>query len=682
MGFFGISAADEIMLADAASLRRRGVETERLRPVISGDEVRDWSAAPQFEALFPYDTDGLVFIESSKGAHRWLWPAKTYLGGRVTFSKKTYLEEGRPWWEWHQIALDRIRTPLTITFGEVATHNHFVLDRGGKVFNQTAPVIKLPAEASEDEHLGLLGLLNSSVACFWMKQVCFPKGGDQVGNAGARVRKTLWDERYAFNATNVAEFPLVESKPTQLATRLDALAREIASQSPAALLARAETHASTRATLNAACEAFARLRGQQIATQEELDWRCYGLYGLLPVGGDRSTYEHPAAPEVALGERAFEIVLARRMAAGTETTTWFERHGSTPTLRSLRTLARRLPPSSAVPYRLDRARPQHRPDRAPRVQAALEHAVLGFAGAGRTARLAARPAGVASLLATPGRRHATPQLTTVHQPALRCRARDADFMQIAELYADHADFDAAQLVAKLVTAKPCHFCPCCATPNPACANGRSGKTPGRCSAAKTPTPRSTDSELEVERRLRTHGYCEENRRGDSEPDKDALDRFVPPQGVPVPPKYKDFLKSDFWRLRGGLDVPKERWVSYPGCERGATAAWLSPGQAGTTCSRPPRWPAYYLEMKDNEGWEPARLHPLLAGLLELVPWLEQWHNEIDPEFGQRMGTYYRGFVTEEARALGFTLDDLRTWKPAVVAAKRGRKKAAAANENV
>lgn len=40
-----------------------------------------------------------------------------------------------------------------------------------------------------------------------------------------------------------------------------------------------------------------------------------------------------------------------------------------------------------------------------------------------------------------------------------------------------------------------------------------------------------------------------------------------------------------------------------------------------------------------------------------------------------MGTYYRGFVTEDARALGFTLDDLRAWKPAVVAAKRGRRRA-------
>jgi hypothetical protein len=33
--------------------------------------------------------------------------------------------------------------------------------------------------------------------------------------------------------------------------------------------------------------------------------------------------------------------------------------------------------------------------------------------------------------------------------------------------------------------------------------------------------------------------------------------------IPVPPKYTsaDFLKTDFWRLRGKLDVPKERWIS-------------------------------------------------------------------------------------------------------------------------
>ena len=35
-------------------------------------------------------------------------------------------------------------------------------------------------------------------------------------------------------------------------------------------------------------------------------------------------------PPLKLGQRAFEIVLARKMAAGEMQTTWFERHGSTP----------------------------------------------------------------------------------------------------------------------------------------------------------------------------------------------------------------------------------------------------------------------------------------------------------------------------------------------------------------
>lgn len=55
------------------------------------------------------------------------------LGNRATFAKLTYFQEGRPWWEWHQIALRRAIGP-TITFAFVATYNHFVLDRSGKVF--------------------------------------------------------------------------------------------------------------------------------------------------------------------------------------------------------------------------------------------------------------------------------------------------------------------------------------------------------------------------------------------------------------------------------------------------------------------------------------------------------------------------------------------------------------------
>ena len=41
--------------------------------------------------------------------------------------------------------------------------------------------------------------------------------------------------------------------------------------------------------------------------------------------------------------------------------------------------------------------------------------------------------------------------------------------------------------------------------------------------------------------------------------------------IPVPPKYdtKDFVSTTFWRLRGKLDVPKERFITYPHCNRDA-----------------------------------------------------------------------------------------------------------------
>ena len=134
----------------------------------------------------------------------------------------------------------------------------------------------------------------------------------------------------------------------------------------------------------------------------------------------------------------------------------------------------------------------------------------------------------------------------------------------------------------------------------------------------------------------------------------------------MPPKYqsKDFRGNDLWRLRGALDVPKERWVSYPGCERAADGA-LVVGWAGWDHLRQATAvAAYFLDMKDREGWPAERLKPLLAGLWELVPWLKQWHNERDARFGECMGDYYQGFVQDEARALGWTVEDLRQWRPA------------------
>ncbi|MGH8607846.1 MAG: DUF7008 domain-containing protein, partial [Gammaproteobacteria bacterium] len=143
--------------------------------------------------------------------------------------------------------------------------------------------------------------------------------------------------------------------------------------------------------------------------------------------------------------------------------------------------------------------------------------------------------------------------------------------------------------------------------------------------------------------------------------------------ISVPPKYKssDFLATTFWRLRGGCDVPKERFVSYPHCARDADGSLVIAWAGWDHLQQATALATYYLDMKDNEGWTPERLKPLLAGIQELVPWLKQWHNAYDPEHATRMGDYFASFVSDEARGLGFTLDDLRAWRPTETKRRRG-----------
>ena len=629
IGFFQDTHADEVFVQPAVFFRRAKC-LQFTRPCIRGDGTRDWATQTQEAIFFPYDER----IEQWPHVDyvpplRWLWAYRTSLWSRSVFGGSTYREAGRPWWDYHQFPTDRARAARLIDFGEITTHNHFVLDRGGNVFNRTAPVIKLPSDASEDKYLALLGLLNSSVACFWLKQVCFPKDG----------QGQMWEERFAFNATNIAEFPIAAEHPVAIARRIDSLAKELSATMPVALLAAATSGSQqlpTRATLDSARRHAASLRHQMIGWQEELDWQCYRLYQLTPRGIDGASLEFAAPPEVKLGERAFEIVLARRVSRGEATTNWFERHQSTPVTEVpshwpedyRRVVQRRIQliEHSASIRLLEQPLYKRRWSTPPWED--LERTALRDCLLDRLEDPHLWPASG----------NHPPQLTSVSRLADAVRA-DAGFMQIAELYAGHSGFDVSQVVAELVSGE---------------------------SVPILPVLRYTETGLR--KRAQWEDTWALQRREDAD---EKVGR------IPVPPKYqsKDFVKADFWRLRGGLDVPKERWVSYPGCERGADASLPITWAGWNHLQQATSLAAYYLEMKENEGWDAARLQPLLAGLLELVPWLEQWHNDIDPAYGERMGTYYRGFVSEEARALGFTLDDLRAWKPAVTGAKRGRKKA-------
>lgn len=664
------------------SWARRNASTDFTVPLVEGDAVRDYCLVSDTDALFPYTRPALTALpEIPNALTGHCWRLRTPLRARSDYGNNIE-DRGLEWWEHSMFFPERFRQMLGIAYADIATHNHFVLDRGGKVFNRTAPVIKLRPDSTEDDHLGLLGLLNSSVACFWLKQVCHNKGGQGI-NEGLKAE--AWERFYAFNSTKVADFPLTVERPLALAKELDQMAIRAVRQLPASLMGLPT--APGRETLDTARLHVACIGRQMIATQEELDWQCYRLYGLLPVDRCAADLESATPPELQLGERAFEIVLARRIAAGDETTTWFERHGSTPITE--------LPAHWPADYRAvverrialiesDRhigliERPEYKrrwntPAWQDLEQTALRHWLLDRLEHPRF---------------WPASADTPPQLTTTSRLADALRA-DAEFMQIAALYAGHADFDPARLVADLVAAEAVPLLPVQRYTN----DGLRKRAQWEATWALQRREDAIDAQVVADNADAWRGEFAAIARmsfgSDSTDEARAwIDQKLAAEikrhqderkatevgPIPVPPKYKstDFLKTDCWRLRGGLDVPKERFVSFPGAERGADGSLVIAWAGWNHLQLATALASYFVEMKDTEGWEPTRLQPLLAGLLELVPWLEQWHNELDPVFGERMGSYYRGFVSEEARALGFTLDDLRAWKPVLVTAKRGRK---------
>lgn len=605
-----------------------GLEDMYVRPLIEGDKVRDWSLDWSTEVVFPYDS--LINLVSDATILKYLWPLRTTLASRADFSNRTYAQVGRSHWEYHQIPQDRNRTQLSIAFAFVAWHNYFVFDRGGKVFNRSAPIIKLPASASENDYLALLGVLNCSTACFWMKQVT------QIKTQTTGMDSQAWQLRREFDGTKLKALPIPDGKPLSLSCRLDEFARQHSELAVSRILQRSAENGQFEQLIREAETTADHLRGQMIALQEELDWHCYQLYGVIP---DDLRYAEDDIPKIVLGQRAFEIVMARQMAKGELETTWFERHGSTPITE--------IPPHWPAAYRkvverrikvietnkdialIEKPEYKRRWDAEPweeQEQRALKNWLL-------------------DRLETPNYRKGTkdhPELTTTAQMADVASA-DTEFLQVAALYRGRPDFDVAALVAELVEAEAVPLMPILRY-----------KATG----------------------LRKREVWE--RTWDLQRQQDAGNDVGE---IPVPPKYAtaDFLKTDFWRLRGKLDVPKERWVSYPHCSTDSDPT-LVVGWAGWNHLEQATALIAYYDARKREGWDAKRLTPLLAGLDQLLPWIHQWHPEIDGEFGETAGQSFQTMLEHDAHELGLTLEDIRQWTPPEKAKKtpKGRKKKAEA----
>lgn len=624
LGIVCFTLEDDVYVLPAAAIRRWRIR--QARPMVLGDQLRDWTHAIETIAIFPYDrTFAPIDVdEEQSDLLRVMWPYRTNLSSSKMFGGVTKVDFGLKWTEYGRLTASKLRTPLTITFAFVATHNHFVLDRGGKVFKQSAPVIKLPEGATEEQHLELLGVLNSSTACFWLKQVSHGKGN---GGVNEGFRGDDWEEFFEFTGTKLQEFPLPARLPGDRGATLDALARSLAAATPDSVVTgwmSSGTGTPLTDVLNSAQADRSISRQRLIFEQEELDWETYRLYGLLD---EDLTYHGEAVDQIDLGQRAFEIALARKVEAGEEETAWFDRHGSTPICD--------LPTEWPDDYRV------------------LVKKRLALIEADRSIRLLERPEYKRRWATVPWERQLTDALESAildrledaelwrdsQGPTARSVAQLADLLrgdrillEFARALTGNAEPDLAAVIANLA---PKEAVPYLAA--------------YRYKPAGLEKFREWQAVWDLQRR------------------EDAGETVT----IPVPPKYAtaDFQKVEYWKARGKLDVPKERFVLYPGVgHEGDASAVL--GWAGW--NHRDQAVALVREILTQQalGASDDALTPMVAGLVELEPWLHQWHTDLEPEFGSSAAQAVTSQIDQLLAQLQKTRDDVTAWRPP--AATRGR----------
>ncbi|WP_034486835.1 BREX-2 system adenine-specific DNA-methyltransferase PglX [Actinomadura oligospora] len=626
------TGSDESYFAARGVWERHRVKKESIVAMVTGDVIRDWTVRDRETALFPYDSKLSPSLGDVELA-RILWPNRTLLRARRE-PAGSHEEIGLTWFEWSRWHPERFVVKLGIGMAFVASHPHFSLDRDGKVFNRSAPGIKLVPSATEDDHLGLLGILNSSVACFWLKYVSHDKGGQGV-NEGYKAHE--WERFYEFTGTNLKKLPMPPGDVRELAGKIDKLARLNLSvwRENFPIIPWREELARLRRESDVRREAA-------ISLQEELDWKVYGLYGVLR-GMTLNAVTMPTeqhVPPIELGQRAFEIVLARQIESGETSDEWFRRHGSTPITQ--------IPSHWPEEYRrvvqaridLIRKRPKdigllERPDHKRRwsdetwerkESAALRKWILDRCE---------REGGWHSI--RDGFRQ--PRTLTIAQLADQFSG-DIDMQSVAALYAsDHlgkADVPLEVVLTELIVDQ---------------------NVPYLAALRYTETGLRKRSEWEQV----WEDQREEDRTGQ------RLD-------IALPSRYasKDFKKSSYWSQRGNLDVPKERFISYPGASPGGDrtlllgwAGWDHKDQAQALVN-------IVNDRTEQAAWEVEKITPLLAGLLELMPWVHQWHGEYDSEWEGVPAEEFQAFLDEQRAKHQISERDLRDWRP--VETKRGGRK--------
>lgn len=600
-------------------------------PFVTGDVIRDWEEHTCLSVLRPFRWSDLQ-VEATPALSIALWAWRRLLEERIVSGSTSMKAAKREWFDLRRLSRSKHQTQLTLAYGEISTHNHFILCRERKLFAHTAPVIKISADATEKEYQSLLGFLNSSTYGFWGRMNFFQKGGDQVG-AGARLSKTPWQDRLQMAGNLLQQLPVpklddLRDKLLDLVIAAEETVQGMSAQAAdkvvAATLAATPTLAALREARTRSLAERTRLHAILVSLQEEMDWRVYGLFGLPTISAPSvDAVRVPVEPN----HRPFEVRLARDVATDISASEWFRVHKRAapkdvggPLADLYRQRLRILDdPEHGKQLRLLETPETKRRWSPPDDAKAFTDAVRAW---------------LLDRIETAFRDQATPELRTARQLTLEL-GRDPAVQAAHELLTEESGLDLVRLISDLVDSEGVPFL----------AGYRYAETG-------------------MEKRASWEETWRLQRMEDAGTLAPELKRLGI-KAIPVPDKYgpKDFLRH-FWGLRGKLDVPKERFITVPSGNTDEDSTPLVGWAGWDHLQVAQALSGLYQRRKAEDGWAKDRLVPLLAGIDERVPWLLQWHNEPSAAFGgMKLGEFFRDFVAGEAHSLGVAVGDLHAWTP-------------------
>lgn len=636
IGVEAVLSATSLFVIPLDCARRWRVPTRYVRPYASGESLRDWTSENSRDIIFPFSEVGSVSFKELGNFGRILWSHRTTLSkARRLHAEPWRGEEGRLG-EYTVLRRTHHIAPYRIAFPAVATHNHFILDTRGSVFGQTAPVLQLPIQASLNDYLALLAYLNSSTFCFWAKMVAQDKPRGDLS-----LMDEEWAMTFEFSPSSFSKAPVPDaaisagSTLVPLARELVALGQDWSLRRPSARTLDGILDSDPENLRHRMAEAitrFLQIEGQIRALQEQLDWAVYAAFKLCPP----ELAEHDVVTRNP-GERVCDLLYARKTLEQGSSRRYFEVHGMpNPHLVATQVLneldERRLKAIASNPWLKILEQPSYKR----RYGGILRHqdASSLITGACESWILECLEAELQE-----------PRAMSVRMLA-DILYKNSKFRAITALHAGDATLDRINSMLGELLRKE-------AVPAAKCQR----YTSAGC-----------------EKRALWEKIWDIQRHEDAGADITAVPDMIPPTY-----DREDFADpATVWPLRGKLDIPTERFISYPHVgppnasgametfygwggwdhlEQMQAAIDLYSRQVNSNVTSGLPQSNMFDKTHRSDDDVRHRLLPLLQTIADLVPWVKQWHASEG-----RLTSNVDAFLSIEADRLQVTSADIRSYR--------------------